>query len=111
MTPPTTIAFLPGSAGGPELLIVLTLILMLFGAKRVPDIARRIGSVLSDLRRASDDFREQLMRETDLDDDKDSHKMTPRAATTLPAEPEKPEDDAPSTDDAPSPDDDSERDA
>lgn len=72
-----TIALLPGSPGGPEMLIVLALILILFGAKRLPEIARTIGSVLSDLRRASDDFRDQLMRETELDDDDDSIPRTP----------------------------------
>jgi TatA/E family protein of Tat protein translocase len=82
------------------MLIVLALILILFGAKRVPEIARKIGSVLSDLRRASDDFRDQLMRETDLDDEENARSMTPPASTP-PTEPENTEPDPPSPDDEP----------
>jgi sec-independent protein translocase protein TatA len=31
------------SLGGPELLIVLAVVLLLFGAKKVPDLARSLG--------------------------------------------------------------------
>jgi sec-independent protein translocase protein TatA len=31
------------SMGGPELLIVLAVVLLLFGAKKVPDLARSLG--------------------------------------------------------------------
>ena len=31
------------SLGGPEMLIVLAVVLLLFGAKKVPDLARSLG--------------------------------------------------------------------
>lgn len=45
MTPP----------GGPQLLIILFIVLLLFGAKRLPDLAGALGESLKQLRRASED--------------------------------------------------------
>ena len=50
-----------GDIGGGELLVVLAATLMLFGGKKLPSIARTLGKAVADLRRASEDFREQLM--------------------------------------------------
>ena len=36
--------------GMPELIIALTLILLLFGAKRIPELARGLGSGVRELR-------------------------------------------------------------
>lgn len=36
--------------GGPELLIVLAVILLLFGAKKVPDLARSLGQAQREFR-------------------------------------------------------------
>ena len=38
------------SLGGPELLIVLAVILLLFGAKKVPDLARSLGQAQREFR-------------------------------------------------------------
>jgi len=51
-----------GSPGGGELLILFALILLLFGPKKLPEAARLIGRALSELRRASQDFRDQVMQ-------------------------------------------------
>jgi sec-independent protein translocase protein TatA len=45
MTPP----------GGAQLLIILFIVLLLFGAKRLPDLAGALGESLKQLRRASED--------------------------------------------------------
>lgn len=55
-----TLAFL-GDIGGGELLVVFLAILFLFGGKRLPSIARSIGKATEDLRKASQDFKHQLM--------------------------------------------------
>lgn len=55
-----TLAFL-GDIGGGELLVVLGAILLLFGGKQLPPIARSLGKMADDLKRASQDFRDQLM--------------------------------------------------
>jgi sec-independent protein translocase protein TatA len=57
-----------GDIGGGELLLVLAATLMLFGGKKLPSIARTLGRTVEDLRRASQDFRDQLMNaDRDLD--------------------------------------------
>jgi sec-independent protein translocase protein TatA len=43
------IAFLP-SIGTPELLIVLVIVVLLFGARKAPELARSIGQALGELR-------------------------------------------------------------
>ena len=63
------VLFFVGSPGPVEVLFVCVLILLLFGAKRVPEVARTIGALFSDLRRAAQDFREQIENEIPPPDD------------------------------------------
>ena len=46
-------AFLPMAIGPVELLLLLVLVLMLFGAGRLPDVMQRLGRALGSLRRAA----------------------------------------------------------
>lgn len=39
--------------GGPELLIVLAVVMLLFGAKKVPDLARSLGQAKREFNRGS----------------------------------------------------------
>jgi TatA/E family protein of Tat protein translocase len=55
-------AFLTGAPGMGELLLLFVVILVLFGPKRLPGIARMIGKTLDELRRASQDFKDQIMQ-------------------------------------------------
>jgi len=54
------LAFLPG-VGFPELALVFVAVLVLFGPRKLPEIARRAGRMAEELRRAVQDFRAQLM--------------------------------------------------
>ena len=56
------VGFLPGSIGPGELLVIFVVILVLFGPRRLPSIARAIGKTLAELRRASQDFKNEIMR-------------------------------------------------
>jgi len=62
MNIPLSLAFLAGSPGPGEVIVLFLVILLLFGPKRLPQVARMIGKALSELRRASQDFRDQIMR-------------------------------------------------
>ena len=63
------LAFLSGSPGWGELLLVFAVVLVLFGPRRLPELARMIGKALEELRRASQDFRNEVMRiDTDVKD-------------------------------------------
>ena len=44
-----------------EVMLLFVLVLILFGPRKLPDVARMIGRAISDLRRASSDFRDQVM--------------------------------------------------
>ena len=51
--------------GMPEMIILFVLILLLFGAKRLPTLARSIGKSLGEFRKAKDEFQEELTRGED----------------------------------------------
>lgn len=54
-----------GSLGGPELLLVLVLALVLFGPRRLPQIGRTIGRAMAEFRGAANEFRSTLEREVE----------------------------------------------
>jgi len=47
----TPVGFLGYNIGGQELLIVLAIILLLFGAKKLPDLARSLGRSLGEFKK------------------------------------------------------------
>ncbi len=47
----------------PELLFFAVLALLVFGPKRLPEIARTVGKAMAELRRASNEFRQSLEEE------------------------------------------------
>src|SRR5438105_4633186 len=49
-----------GFGGIGEMMFILVLGLLLFGPKRLPEIARQVGKVLGELRKASAEFQTQL---------------------------------------------------
>jgi sec-independent protein translocase protein TatA len=52
--------------GMPEMLVIMVVILLLFGSKRLPELARGIGKSIREFKKAADDVR----REIDITDDK-----------------------------------------
>ncbi len=46
--------------GGPELMIIFFLVLILFGAKRLPELARGLGQAVNEFRKAKDDFTKEI---------------------------------------------------
>jgi len=60
MTAPLPFAFFSATPGPSEVLLVFLAILILFGAKRLPEIARMLGKGVDELRRASRDFHDQI---------------------------------------------------
>lgn len=55
-------AFLFGGTGGGEIVLIFVVLLLLFGPRKLPEIARMLGKILSQLRNASNDFRDQVMK-------------------------------------------------
>ena len=52
-------ALLP-NLGGPDLIIILLIVLVLFGAKKLPELARGMGSAIKEFQKAKDEFSNEI---------------------------------------------------
>lgn len=75
-----TLAFLGGSVGGWEMLVVGAVVLILFGPKALPEMARTIGKISAQLRGAAQDFRDQVTRVVEEEPPVIPPPTTPRSA-------------------------------
>jgi sec-independent protein translocase protein TatA len=51
----------------PEMIMIFVVILLLFGAKKLPELARGIGKSMGEFKKARDDFEKEITRgETDV---------------------------------------------
>jgi len=46
--------------GGPDLIIILLIILVLFGAKKLPELAKGLGQAIKEFQKAKDEFSDEL---------------------------------------------------
>ena len=51
--------------GGPDLLVILLIILVLFGAKKLPELARGLGQAIKEFQKAKDEFSDELHKAGD----------------------------------------------
>ena len=56
-----TFAFIFDSVGGTEWILLLGVILIVIGPKNLPAAARKLGGMMTKLRRAADEFKRQIM--------------------------------------------------
>ena len=52
--------------GGGELIFIVLIALMLFGADKIPDIARTLGKGMAQLKNATDDIKHEITKSADL---------------------------------------------
>src|SRR5437868_14844529 len=45
---------------GPDLIVIMLIILVLFGAKKLPELARGMGQAVRELQKAKDEFTDEL---------------------------------------------------
>jgi len=57
-----------GGIGSWELILIMLVALVVFGAKRIPEIARGLGKGLSEFKRAARDIQVEINREIDLEE-------------------------------------------
>lgn len=50
----------PGIPGGPELLIILVIVVLLFGANKVPQLARASGQAMGEFKRGREDIEAEI---------------------------------------------------
>lgn len=49
-----------GPLGGPEIAVIFVIVLLLFGAKKIPELARGLGKSMGEFKRARDEFEEEI---------------------------------------------------
>ncbi len=53
--------------GIPELVIILLIVLLLFGAKKLPDLARSLGKSIGEFKKGKDEYDKDEKKKTDDD--------------------------------------------
>jgi sec-independent protein translocase protein TatA len=70
---------------GPDLIVILLIILVLFGAKKLPELARGMGQAVKEFQKAKDEFNDELHKagksetETAKSDVKPAQSTVPRS--------------------------------
>jgi sec-independent protein translocase protein TatA len=50
--------------GGPEIIIVLLFIVMFFGSKKIPELAKGLGKAMREIKDASNDIKKEIRDST-----------------------------------------------
>ena len=69
-----------GMPSGPDLIILLVIVLVLFGAKRLPELARGLGQSVNEFKKAKDEFDKEVAKPSF--ESKDSPDLTSSTAST-----------------------------
>lgn len=57
-----TEVFMAGMPGGSEMLLVLFVILLLFGAKKLPELSRALGKSLGEFKKGKEDIEKEIRK-------------------------------------------------
>jgi sec-independent protein translocase protein TatB len=71
----------------PDSAVLILLVLLLFGPKKLPELARQFGKLMADFRRASNEFRTQMEDELRLSEQADRQKQAATVEAAAPAAP------------------------
>ena len=66
-----------GPIGMPELIIILTLALIIFGPRKLPELGRSLGKSLGEFKRASNELRNTLDEEIRVEEEQRNSPKTP----------------------------------
>jgi TatA/E family protein of Tat protein translocase len=61
-----------GTLGGPELLLILVLALIVFGPRKLPEVGRSMGKMLAEFRKASHEFQRTIEDEVEAEKSRSS---------------------------------------
>ena len=74
-----------GTLGGPEIILILVVALIVFGPRRLPEIGKSMGKMLAEFRKASTDFKRTIEDELEAEKTKESQPApTPAPEATPP---------------------------
>jgi sec-independent protein translocase protein TatA len=54
--------------GSGEILLILLVVFLIFGPDKIPELARSLGKVINDVKRASEDIKTEINKEADRKD-------------------------------------------
>ncbi|AFK18743.1 twin-arginine translocase TatA/TatE family subunit [Haloferax mediterranei ATCC 33500] len=77
-----SIPLFPGLPGGPELLIVLLIVILLFGANKLPQLARSSGQAMGEFRRGRQEIEEELKEGVEGEESEEEEDETTTSETT-----------------------------
>ena len=83
-----------GSIGMPELLIILTLALIIFGPRKLPELGRSLGKSLGEFKRASNELRNTLDEEIRIEEERSTRPARPQPAESAPVATAEPDDES-----------------
>src|SRR5436189_6176417 len=66
---------------GPDLIVILLIILVLFGAKKLPELARGMGQAVKEFQKAKDEFSDELHKAGKYDTDTAKSDVKPTQST------------------------------
>ena len=76
-----------GTLGGPELFLIFVVALIVFGPRKLPDIGKSLGRMMSEFRRASNEFKSTIESEVESEKIKDSMRIEPPKVEPVKASP------------------------
>src|ERR1035441_3226741 len=82
MMPPTIQV---ASLGFENSILLMVLALVIFGPRKLPEIGRRIGKIMYEVRKASNDFKFQMEEELRTAEDADRRKKEEERLSALPS--------------------------
>jgi sec-independent protein translocase protein TatA len=77
-----------GSVGVPELIIIFTIALIIFGPRKLPELGRSLGKSLAEFKRASNELKNTLDEEIRLEDQRSAQRAAEPQTIHKAAEPE-----------------------
>ena len=84
-----------GSIGMPELIIILTIALIIFGPRKLPELGRSLGKSLGEFKRASNELRNTLDEEIRIEEQRATQRTAEPPRPVEPAAPAGPDGDDP----------------
>jgi sec-independent protein translocase protein TatA len=77
-----------GPIGVPELIIILTIALIVFGPRKLPELGRSLGRSLNEFKRASNELRHTLDEEIRVEEQKSTDRQKAPATSVPPVSPD-----------------------
>ena len=82
--------------GGPEIAVIFVVVLLLFGAKKIPELARGLGKSMGEFKKARTEFEDEIKRAEQAVDEEQEEEETKKTKNDQDKKPagSEPKDDA-----------------